>query len=58
MKYIVEVRETGLGITAQTKEFQTEIEALNFITNQIDEDILYGDDEEYDYYLNGAIMNR
>ena len=44
-------------LLVQSKTFQTEEEALQFITESIDEDMEYGDYNTYDYFVNGELIS-
>ena len=54
--YEVEVWNCEEDFLVETKTFETEVEALQYITVSIDEDMEYGDYETYEYFLNDELI--
>lgn len=57
MKYIVEVKDFNNNEIISKEEFATREEAIIAIEEAIDADMENGEYEDYDYYLNGELMD-
>lgn len=57
MKHLVEVKDYYNNEICRTEEFETREEALIAIEEAIDADLDNGEYEDYEYYLDGELID-